>query len=75
MIFEENNDRREWFTGPLAVPSRSLITSVANTHRVAIHNYRIKNIGNGKVTFSAKNRKKKKIYSVTLDAHEFIRRF
>jgi len=45
------------------------------THRVAIHNYRIKNIENGKVTFSAKNRKKKKIYSVTLDAHEFIHRF
>ena len=45
------------------------------THRVAISNHRIQNIANGKVTFSAKNRKKKKTYPVILDADEFIRRF
>jgi len=45
------------------------------THRVAINNHRIKHIGDGKVTFTAKNRKKNKRYLVTLDAPEFIRRF
>lgn len=45
------------------------------THRVAISNHRIKKIGNGTVTFTARNRKKEKTYPVTLDAHEFIRRF
>ena len=45
------------------------------THRVAINNHRIKNIANGKVTFTAKNRKKNKTYCVTLDAIEFLRRF
>ncbi len=45
------------------------------THRVAINNHRIKNIGDGKVTFTAKNRKKDKTYTVELDAIEFIRRF
>jgi hypothetical protein len=45
------------------------------THRVAIGNHRIKNIADGQVTFTAKNRKKDKTYRVTLDAEEFIRRF
>lgn len=45
------------------------------THRVAINNHRIKNIANGEVTFSAKNRKKNKTYPVILDAIEFLRRF
>jgi len=45
------------------------------THRVAINNHRIKNIAGGKVTFTAKDRKKKKTYPVELDAEEFIRRF
>jgi len=45
------------------------------THRVAIDNHRIKNIADGKVTFTAKNRKKNKTYPVVLDALEFIRRF
>jgi len=45
------------------------------THRVAINNHRIKHVGNGKVVFTAKDRKKKKTYPVELDAIEFIRRF
>jgi len=45
------------------------------THRVAINNHRIKNIANGKITFTAKNRKKNTTYPVVLDLHEFIRRF
>ncbi len=45
------------------------------THRVAINNHRIKKIENGKVTFTARNRKKNKRYSVILDAEEFLRRF
>lgn len=45
------------------------------THRVAINNHRIQHVGNGRVTFTAKNRKKNKRYLVTLDAFEFIRRF
>jgi len=45
------------------------------THRVAINNHRIKSVADGKVVFTAKNRKKKKTYRVELDADEFIRRF
>jgi hypothetical protein len=45
------------------------------THRVAINNHRIEYVGEGKVIFRAKNRKKKKTYPVPLDAFEFIRRF
>jgi len=45
------------------------------THRVAIGNHRIKNIEGGNVTFTAKDRKRNKTYSVVLDAEEFIRRF
>lgn len=45
------------------------------THRVAINNHRIHHVGDGKVVFTAKNRKKKKTYPVTLNAFEFIRRF
>lgn len=44
------------------------------THRVAISNHRIKSIACGKVTFTARNRKKNKTYSVTLEAEEFLRR-
>jgi hypothetical protein len=46
------------------------------THRVAIGNYRIKNIAQGKVTFSWRDsRDNNKIKLMTLDAREFIRRF
>ncbi len=45
------------------------------THRVAINNHRIQYVGDGKVVFTARNRKKNKRYRVTLHALEFIRRF
>jgi hypothetical protein len=46
------------------------------THRVAISNHRIKNIENGKVTFSYKDyRDGNKTKEITLEAEEFIRRF
>jgi len=45
------------------------------THRVAISNHRIKNIADGKVTFTVKDRKKNKTRPVTLNANEFLRRF
>ena len=46
------------------------------THRIAISNYRIKNIADGKVTFSCRDSKNSnKIKLMTLDAGEFIRRF
>jgi len=45
------------------------------THRVAINNHRIQHVGGGKVTFTAKDRKKNRTRRVELDALEFIRRF
>jgi hypothetical protein len=46
------------------------------THRVAITNNRIKNMENGQVTFSYKDRKRdNEIREMTLPAREFIRRF
>jgi hypothetical protein len=45
------------------------------THRVAIANSRIKKLENGRVSFTAKNRKKNKTEPVTITAVEFIRRF
>jgi hypothetical protein len=46
------------------------------THRVAISNYRIIAIDNASVTFTYRDRKQdNEIKEMTLDAHEFIRRF
>lgn len=46
------------------------------THKVAISNHRIKNVEAGKVTFSYKDYKHGGVKKeMTLDAHEFIRRF
>ena len=39
------------------------------------YSHRIQNITDGKITFTARNRKKETTYPVTLPAHEFIRRF
>ena len=60
---------------PFGGPAQVLDYLGRYTHRVAINNHRIKNIENGKVTFTAKNRKKDKTYTVELDAVEFLRRF
>ncbi len=43
--------------------------------RVAISNHRIKSIDNHQVTFSYKNKIKKRWKTITLDAMEFMRRF
>jgi hypothetical protein len=46
------------------------------THRVALSNDRILNIENGQVTLSYRDRKDRdRKKTITLDAHEFIRRF
>lgn len=45
------------------------------THRVAIANSRIKKLENGMVSFTIKNRKKKRTETITITAVEFIRRF
>src|SRR4249920_3082166 len=46
------------------------------THRVALSNDRILSVPNGKITFSYRDRKQnRKKKTMTLDAHEFIRRF
>jgi hypothetical protein len=60
---------------PFGGPAQVLDYLGRYTHRVAINNHRIKNIANGKVTFTARNRKKDKTYRITLEAPEFIRRF
>ena len=60
---------------PFGGPAQVLEYLGRYTHRVAINNHRIQNIADGKVTFTAKNRKKDKTYPVTLKAGEFLRRF
>jgi hypothetical protein len=46
------------------------------THRVALSNDRILALENGQVTFTYRDRKDNdRLQSMTLDAHEFIRRF
>jgi predicted Zn-ribbon and HTH transcriptional regulator len=46
------------------------------THRVALSNDRILSLQNGQVTFTYRDRKDKdRLKSMTLDVHEFIRRF
>lgn len=60
---------------PFGGPAQVLDYLGRYTHRVAINNHRIQNIADGKITFTAKNRKKNKTYRVVLDLHEFIRRF
>lgn len=46
------------------------------THRVAISNHRLVNIDDGQVTFRYRNRRAgDRVECMTLDAHEFIRRF
>ena len=60
---------------PVKNPEHVLEYLARYTHRVAIANSRIRAIKDGKVTFTAKDRKKNKMESVTITAVEFIRRF
>jgi hypothetical protein len=61
---------------PFAGPEQVLEYLGRYTHRVAISNNRIFSIDNGKVTFTYRDRERNnEIRMMTLDAHEFIRRF
>lgn len=61
---------------PFYGPSQVIEYLGRYTHKIAISNHRIKNIENGKVTFSAKDyRKGGKKHEITLSSLEFIRRF
>jgi hypothetical protein len=60
---------------PVKSPEHVLEYLARYTHRVAIANSRIRVIKDGMVTFTAQNRKKNKMESVTITAVKFIRRF
>jgi hypothetical protein len=61
---------------PFAGPEQVLEYLGRYTHRVAISNNRILSIDNGKVSFTYRDRQRNnEIRKMTLDAHEFIRRF
>ena len=60
---------------PVKRPDYVLKYLARYTHRVAIANSRIKALRDGRVTFTAKNRKKDRTEPITISAVEFIRRF
>lgn len=61
---------------PFARPEQVIEYLGRYTHKIAISNHRIKDIDNGKLTFSAKDyRKGGKKYLLSLPDKEFIRRF
>jgi predicted Zn-ribbon and HTH transcriptional regulator len=61
---------------PFAGPEQVLEYLGRYTHRVAISNNRIVSMENGKITFTYKDRKcNHEVKNMTLDVHEFIRRF
>ena len=60
---------------PVKRPDHVLEYLARYTHRVAIANSRIKKLEKGMVSFTAKNRKKKRTETITITAVEFIRRF
>ena len=61
---------------PFAGPEQVLEYLGRYTHRVAISNNRIISIDNGQVSFTYRDRERNnEIREMTLDAHEFIRRF
>lgn len=60
---------------PVKKPEHVLEYLARYTHRVAIANSRIKELKDGMVTFTFKNRKKNRKETLTITAVEFIRRF
>ena len=60
---------------PVKNPQHVLEYLARYTHRVAIANSRIKALCDGRVTFTYKDRKKKRTEALTITAVEFIRRF
>ena len=73
--------RRKWFVyakRPFAGPKAVLAYLSRYTHRVAVSNSRLINSDANSVTFKVKNYRaegKKRYTTMTLNAHEFIRRF
>jgi len=71
--------RKSWVVHakkPFASPDHVLDYLGRYTHRVALSNDRILSAHNGEVTFSYRDRKNQdRKKTMTLDAHEFIRRF
>ena len=69
----------EWVVNskrPFAGPHKVLDYLSRYTHRVAISNHRIRNVEDGRVTFTWRDRRDhNKVKLCTLGAHEFIRRF
>jgi hypothetical protein len=61
---------------PFAGPEQVLEYLGRYTHRIAISNNRIISVDNGQVSFAYRDRERKsEIRTMTLNAHEFIRRF
>jgi hypothetical protein len=77
--FLRRNRQHEWVVyakPPFGGPAQVLDYLGRYTHRIAISNHRLMAFQDGKVTFQYRNRKKQnRIRSMTLEAHEFIRRF
>jgi len=72
-LYEKN-----WITSvrdPVKRPDHVLEYLARYTHRVAIANSRIKELKDGMVTFTIKNRKENRTEQITITAIEFIRRF
>ena len=71
--------RKKWITyakRPFAGPEQVLEYLGRYTHRVAISNNRIKSVENNQVSFDYKDRRDNDtIKTMTIPAHEFIRRF
>jgi len=71
--------RKTWIAyakRPFAGPEKVLEYLGGYTHRVAIGNHRLRKIGDGRVAFAYKARKKKNARRLmTVEAKEFIRRF
>jgi hypothetical protein len=61
---------------PMAGPEQVLDYLGRYTHRVALANHRIVDVHNGQVRFTFRNRRQgNRVETMTLPAHEFIRRF
>ena len=77
--FLDNLYKREWvvYSKPSFNSAEHVLEYLGRyTHRVAISNNRITNIENGEVTFKYKDYKdQNKPKQMTIEAHEFIRRF
>ena len=79
LLFVKGVKQKDWIVyckKPFAGPQQVLDYIGRYTHRVAISNQRIVNIENDKVTFTYRDRRNNNaLKTMTLKAHEFIRRF